>query len=108
MTREEAWNRIDAIIARHEIDDDYITITSLLDYDALRMARKALEQNESAEEWYKLFVEKLEQEPKILDKIRAEIKQLPHQYIFENVSNYSLLDVVVEIIDKYRAESEET
>lgn len=44
MTREEAYNRIDAIIARHEIDDDYVTITSMLDYDALRMARKALEQ----------------------------------------------------------------
>lgn len=44
MTREEAYNRIDAIIARHEIDDEYVTITSLLDYDALRMARKALEQ----------------------------------------------------------------
>ena len=23
MTREEAWNRIDAIIAKHEIDDEY-------------------------------------------------------------------------------------
>ena len=31
--------------------------------DALEMAIKALKQNESAEEWYKLFVEKLEQEP---------------------------------------------
>ena len=31
--------------------------------EALEMAIKALEQNESAEEWYKLFVEKLEQEP---------------------------------------------
>lgn len=44
MTREEAWNRIDAIIAKHEIDDEYVTITSFLDYDALRMARKVLEQ----------------------------------------------------------------
>ena len=32
--------------------------------EALDMAIKALKQNESAEEWYKLFVEKLEQEPK--------------------------------------------
>ena len=46
-----------------------------------------------------------EQEP-ILDKIRAEIKQLPYQRIFGNVSSYSLLDTVVEIIDKYKAESE--
>ena len=44
MTREEAYNRIDAIIAKNEIDDDYVTITSVLDYDALRIARKALEQ----------------------------------------------------------------
>lgn len=43
----------------------------------------------------------------VLDKIRAEIKQLPYQRIFGNVSSYSLLDVVVEIIDKYRAESED-
>lgn len=42
MTREEAYNRIDAIIARHEIDDEYVTITSIKDYDALRMAREIL------------------------------------------------------------------
>ncbi len=43
---------------------------------------------------------------KVLDKLRAEIKQLPHQHIFENLNNYSFLHVVVKIIDKYR-ESEE-
>ena len=43
----------------------------------------------------------------VLDKIRAEIKQLPYQRIFGKVSNYSLIDVVIEIIDKYKAESEE-
>ena len=43
----------------------------------------------------------------VLDKIRAEIKQLPYQRIFGNVSSYSLLDTVVEIIDKYKAESED-
>ena len=32
--------------------------------EALDMAIEALEQNESAEEWYKLFVEKLEQATK--------------------------------------------
>ncbi len=47
-------------------------------------------------------------EPKtdVLDKIRAEIKQLPYQRIFGNVSSYSLLDTVIEIIDKYRQEGE--
>ena len=44
MTREEAYNRIDAIIAKHEIDDVYVTITNFMDYDALRMAREILEQ----------------------------------------------------------------
>lgn len=42
-----------------------------------------------------------------LDDLRAEIKQLPYQRIFGNVSSYSLLDTVIEIIDKYREEQEE-
>lgn len=42
-----------------------------------------------------------------LDNIRSEIKQLPYQRIFGNVSNYSLIDTVIEIIDKYTAESED-
>ena len=46
-------------------------------------------------------IKALEQES-VLDEIRAEIKQLPYQRIFGNVGNYALLDVVVEIIDKYR------
>lgn len=53
-----------------------------------------------------IFVDKAEREDSVLDKIRAEIKQLPYQRIFGNVSSYSLLDTVVEIIDKYKAESE--
>lgn len=44
MTRGEAYNRIDAIIAKHEIDDEYVTVTNFKDYDALRIARKLLEQ----------------------------------------------------------------
>lgn len=44
MNREDGYNRIDAIIAKYEIDEEPVTITSTLDYDALRMARKALEQ----------------------------------------------------------------
>ena len=43
MTNEEAWNRIDSIIAKYEIDDEYVTIINDKDYDALRMARKILE-----------------------------------------------------------------
>ena len=44
MTRKEAWNRIDAIIEKHEVDDVYVTINNHKDYDALRFARKLLEQ----------------------------------------------------------------
>jgi hypothetical protein len=40
----------------------------------------------------------------VLDKIKAEIKELPYQRLFGNVSSYSLLDTVIEIIDKYRNE----
>lgn len=43
-------------------------------------------------------------ENRLLEQIRAEIKQLPYQRIFGKVSSYSLLDVVIEIIDKYREE----
>lgn len=49
MTRKEAWNRIDAIIEKHEVDDVYVTINNNKDYDALRFARKLLEQ-ESCED----------------------------------------------------------
>ena len=56
-----------------------------------------------------MAIKALEQETKtdVLDEIKAEIKQLPYQRIFGEVSNYSLIDVVIEIIDKYRAESED-
>ncbi len=42
-----------------------------------------------------------------LDKIRAEIMELPYQVIFGYVSTNSLFDVVIEIIDKYRNEVSE-
>ena len=97
MTREEAYNRIDAIIEKHEIDDVYVTITNFKDYDALRMARKLLEQ-----------------EP-ILDKIRAEILALsPTPTVYDVVDGNPIKDAVwetianvLEIIDKYKAESED-
>lgn len=53
MTREEAIEKLE--LMRQKVDEET--------YRALILAIKALEQNESAEEWYKLFVEKLEQEP---------------------------------------------
>lgn len=41
-------------------------------YEALDMAIKALEQNEKAEEWYKLFVEKLDEQEPCEDAISRE------------------------------------
>ena len=52
---------------------------------------------------YKRLCKALDNED-VLDKIRAEINQLPYQRIFGKVSSYSLLDVVIEIIDKYKGE----
>ena len=67
MTREEAIDNLKSIRQRFlngygEYTEVEVTIDGF-DMQALDMAIKALEQNESAEEWYKLFVEKLEQEP---------------------------------------------
>ena len=44
----------------------------------------------------------------ILDKIRAEIKALPKTYPFVNhIDTYVKEDDIMQIIDKYKAESEE-
>ena len=88
MTREEAYNRIDAIIAKYEVDDEYVTITNLNDYEALRIARKTLEQ-----------------EP-ILDKIKAEIEAIIGEHRMEDYDFCSGLIVARKIIDKHK-ESEE-
>lgn len=44
MINEEARERLDIIITRHEIDDENVTITNERDYEAMRVAIKALEQ----------------------------------------------------------------
>ena len=46
MSIDEAKNRIDAIIIKHEVDDENVTITNEKDYDALRVAYKVLEEIE--------------------------------------------------------------
>lgn len=43
MSIEEARERIDAIIIKHEVDNEPITINSEEDYEALRVVYKALE-----------------------------------------------------------------
>ena len=61
MTREQARREIDDIdyYLQHHTDD-----YSESSHTAMMMAISALEQNEKAAEWYKLFVKKLdEQEP---------------------------------------------
>ena len=63
MTREEA-SFILANIDRRVCDDEL--------NDALDMAISALEQNERAEEWYKLFVEKLDEQEPCEDAVSRE------------------------------------
>lgn len=140
MTREEAYNRIDVIIAKNEIDDEYVTITNPKDYDALRIARKALEQEPcedcisrqvvieafkprgiAEDVWQECYecrvlssLPPVTSKPKtdVLDKIRAEIKQLTitkggDDYVRQMAELFSLKRKVLQIIDKYKAEKEE-
>lgn len=53
-----------------------------------------------------IAIKALEQEP-ILDKIRAEIEHVKDNPLFGMVSNDTMLEVVLEIIDKYKAGSED-
>lgn len=43
----------------------------------------------------------------VLDKIRAEIKEIKNNLLFNMVSKDTILEVIIDIIDKYKAESEE-
>jgi len=43
----------------------------------------------------------------VLDKIRAEIEQLHHHPILDFINNDKVVDMALEIIDKYKTESEE-
>lgn len=45
MTSEEAKERIDCIIMKHEVNDENVTIINEKDYDALSVAYKILEQD---------------------------------------------------------------
>ena len=88
MTREEAINQLQHILNWTEHHDE-IEIDAY-DEEAIEYAIKALEQ-----------------EP-VLDKIRAEIEVLPKTYPFVNhFDMYVKEDDVRQIIDKYKAESEE-
>lgn len=53
MTNEEFRDRLDIIITKHEIDDENVTITNEKDYDAIRVAIKALEHTEPKEVFYR-------------------------------------------------------
>ena len=43
----------------------------------------------------------------VLDKMRAEIKEVKNNLLFNMVSKDTILEVIIEIIDKYMAESED-
>lgn len=44
---------------------------------------------------------------KVLDMIKAEIEQLHHHPKLDFINNDKVVDMALEIIDKYKAESEE-
>ena len=62
MTREDAIEKLE--LMRQKVDEKT--------YRALILAIKALEQNESAEKWYKLFVKKLDEQEPCDDAISRE------------------------------------
>lgn len=97
MTREEAIKHLKEM--KDECNDTIHKVRYVTQEEALEMAIKALEQNESAEEWYKLFVEKLEQEPSG-DLISRQAVQ---DYIAKYLSQYLYDDVreAVEVIDEF-------
>ena len=65
---------------------------------------KALFSEEKKYEAYDVAIKALEQEP-VLDKIRAEIEGLT--YYWCEVNPKSVIDDALQIIDKYKAESED-
>lgn len=54
---------------------------------------------------YKIIVKALEQES-VLDKIRAEIDELRKAPLISWASSEMIIDTILEILDKYKAESE--
>jgi len=84
MTREEAIDLLDNLIGM--VEDNHNS-----DYDtALQMGIKALEQ-----------------EP-ILDKIRAEMEQIKEaEYQIYGKGSWRFVDKCLDVIDKYKAESED-
>ena len=66
MTREEAISYLNTLyMALAVFPNQNISLGNVEELkESVDMAIKALEQNESAKEWYKLFVEKLEQQTK--------------------------------------------
>lgn len=105
MTREEATNILHGIRAENLNLDNAYTKDK---YEALGMAIKALEQEP--------FINKPcvssgvceHDKNEVLNKIRAEIEQLPTYNIFtyENYLASEFKHDALDVIDKYKAESE--
>jgi hypothetical protein len=103
MTREEAVERIKMILEEATASEDAVSYVTSDDADALDMAIKALEQ-----------------EP-VLDKVRNEIAECGSIWVAYAITGHSDRDIenliegvlkqakeqVLNIIDKYRTESEE-
>ena len=69
-------------------------------------AKEAVKEAYGNSEYTDEIIQALEQEP-ILDKIRAEIERLHYHPKLDFIKNDEIVDMVLDIIDKYNAESEE-
>lgn len=80
--------------------------------EAIKKIKKVVEESvifEDELEAFDMAIQALEQEP-ILDKIRAEIMDFEEELFHRpntDYSDYSAVRYCVEIIDKYKAESED-
>lgn len=130
MTREEAINFLENISIYQQPDSNYrkaleIACEALKEFLTLKEAyQKGYKDGQEALAFH-LELCKEEQEPfinkpcvssgvcehdkqRVLDKIRAEIEELPKTYPFINhIDSYVKEDDVRKIIDKYTAESED-
>ena len=78
--------------------------------DAIKFFKEVAEREVNNAKYSKLAIEALEQES-VLEKIRAEIEQLPTSRCTEtcriNINADDFKENVLEIFNKYKAESEE-
>lgn len=132
MTREEAIKKIKWFREYNEDDfgggdriqdkfGDWYYLVTEQDFEAFDMAIKALEQEPTDKKFTKADIDAIDKAinkgwelrvNEILSKIRAEIEQLQPNLRPEQMTDYDyamveVVDDIVAILDKYKAESEE-